>query len=1373
MMHRMRGFGLLEVLIAVVLLAVAAMAGVAYITRGTQHTDWVRDKVFARQRALSILAELRAFVEGGESEVAADLDGFDDGLGYEPSLTIQPDPSDPGAYLPPGNVISGNTRDKGEWRWYRQISVRPFPGAAQRDLRITTVKVFRMRPADTLPGEQMAQMSSVIRTIGDAFPTTQVYDVYLVACENVPGWWVFMDAIQPFIEATLTDLEGRNPGLRFRTHWVTTLGYGRDEEYAPYTNEARDSREDTPWAYCYPGRMPDGMASERYYVPERMRARMNLDGVTTPAFAGGWAAQETFTDTNSNGVRDPGEPFDDGDGDGSWDAGNEMPYALADMNNHCMRYPEAVARHEARVAAGLATDDTPTWRLLLDRMVLDPDRYHNALIVNLHGELLPMPPARNYSDAAALPEAKPGWRVVTHPERIAPTRVAGNDAASIAPRFRVHAYKTAFAGTSGAEVLMTQEEPFLDVNGSGSYDAGEAYQDWNGNGVRDAGLPATLVLPGADHSGAPNAASNPSIVIERLPGGIDTDGSGAGDAYQALHAAPRYPEIFGDGNGDGIRQLAETYFDLDGNGAKDAHDPYQERDGDGAYGTTTEALTDLDGDATFDPARPAEPFNDGNANGSWDPAEPYWDRNGNGVRDGPTTATPPAWQPWNPLDFGSTAAEDAYVANFGEPFLDMDGDSTWDPAETFFDADQDGVRDGGFERGEMWYGIRFEAATNRTVLELHGTPLEAPELSGRGLPSAYRLYDLDHVPCPTPGTAGDTNRFTRDLAWNGSAPKNTARWRITLPTPALRSALASAPGANDGDGVDRVIAVETRLGHDLAAGTLWPARNEPRNLSRTFTWFYGDPEKVPFSERHQMNGDPRHCPYADLDATGTTAAHGYNWYWDNFSDGSGNFQNQWLAFDAGRLRDHWRGRADHDVGRIFQWLRQAITKSEALWNAQTGFSFYYLSLGGDVGYDSANGYSNSIPMDGKPFGLAGDVYENTITGGGGTSTLRGSRKLARTNTGTSAGIRSGGYWWSKPWMGELCPDATYGTQWKPWGNLRANTGTAAGEFHLVRKDGITGTQQPLGTTMRRSESRTNAEGSTSFFNIGTSAATYHHQYQSGHEGSLVEDGPELSEEYNFPLPTTTMVSRPFQLASNWSGGLGDEFNFTDAYPRYSAQLVRRYYDHDNGSLIGSGLVRLQEPGANPRGGYIVINGIDRTTESGSSFIARYSMLSLVHSYFGGGLPGSPNRITQLPRVEVLSPTLITELEDPSTIDVQWRIEWRRWDGKPYTRSYAAGFAQAESDLVYVPMYSTDNGKTWLSMRDDASIQPGHLPWIEGVGPDPARTVLDLTAGGNETFSWAVPKDRFPEGSYLIRIETFRVDESLHYAQHMEKIYVNR
>ena len=49
------------------------------------------------------------------------------------------------------------------------------------------------------------------------------------------------DAIRSFVDATITDLESRNPGLKFRTHWISKLGFGRDEEYAPYSNETRIS----------------------------------------------------------------------------------------------------------------------------------------------------------------------------------------------------------------------------------------------------------------------------------------------------------------------------------------------------------------------------------------------------------------------------------------------------------------------------------------------------------------------------------------------------------------------------------------------------------------------------------------------------------------------------------------------------------------------------------------------------------------------------------------------------------------------------------------------------------------------------------------------------------------------------------------------------------------------------------------------------------------------------------------------------------------------------------------------------------------------------------------------------------------------------
>jgi hypothetical protein len=1375
------GFTLVEVLAAAVLVALASLLGAAHISRGGQHAEWARDKAFARQKALSLLAELRAYVEGGEGEVAADLDGLDDGLALVPTLTLMSDPSDPSQVVPPDHPISGNHLESGVWRWQRRITVRRLPGVEARDLRVVTVRVFRTHPNEPMPGEAMAEVASVIRTVGDAYPTTQVYDVYLLALENVPGWWVYMDAIQPFVEATLTDLEARNPGLSFRVHWITKLGYGRDEEYAPATNETRDSRANTPWAYVYPGKMPDGFAATRYYPAERFRARVNLDGEWAPTLVNGLASAEPFTDGDGDGLHDREEPFVDQDGDGRYDAGNPWPYALADQHNACMRAPDEAARFEARRAAGLERDDAPTWRILLDRMVAEPERYHNAIVVNLHGELLPMPPVRNVSDAAKDPSGLPGWRAVTHPERIRMVRVAGNDAASTPPCWRVHAYKTQFPSTTA---LMTQAEPFLDVDGNGERGATEAFQDWDGDGAYDPGVPITLTIPGGDFTSAINAATGASLRVSRLPGGIDADGNGAADAYQALALAPRYPEAFQDVNGDGRWQRVEPYLDLDGDGAYDVGEPHQELDGDGVRTAASEPLTDVNGNGLHDNARPAEPFTDADADGRWDAPEPYEDADGNGAWTAPTAPVLP-WRAFDPATDGSSALLKAgYIAAYGEPFLDLDADGVRDAGEALFDGDQDGVFDGGFRRGEMWFEAAFDGVARRTVLTLWGTPLECPAVGGAGLEAGWRLYDLDYVPCPTPSSSAGVDRFARDLSTVGSFPKNTARWRVEMTPAGVRRAYETAAGTNDGDVADRVLALETRLGRDLGTGVRWPTASSPANLSRSYAWFCDDLEDVPFSERYQFQGDPRHSPYADTDRAGASYPHGYNWFFDDLRDATTDATGAWLALSSSRIKDGWRkattGGFDyarghgHDVGRLMSWLRTALTRSEALYTTLTGFSYYYLSIGGDVGYDSANGFSNSIPMDGAPFAISGDVFENTITDAGGSAAILGSMKLVRSNTGsTSAGLRAGGAWWSKPWLGELYPDGAYAGQWSVWGNLRAGSGGS--DVRLVRRNEVPAGQQPQGTTLARGIGRLAESGSTSFFNIGTSSphATFHHQFHDGATGALVEDGPELASRYGFPLATNAAISRPFGLALASAGTWGDEFTFTTEYPHFSAQLVRRYYAHQAGAgLTGSGLVRLQQPGG-ARGAHVVVNGIDKTTESGSAFIARYSMLSLIHSFFAAGMPSAPNRVRQLPRVQIVAPTLVTELEDPSSIQVRWSATWRRWDGQPYTTSYPTTFAEDESDLVYVLLVSRDGGSTWTNLLDGSPGELGVLPWIEGVGPDPARTRSDQVAGGDESFLWNTPAVAVPQGSYMLRVEAYRAGETLHYAQHMERIHVDR
>src|SRR5207249_2452607 len=82
-----RGFSLVELLIAGSVIAVISMGGAAYVGRAAQGADMARERLFARQKALSMLSELRGYVEGGVGEVAADLDGFDDGVTQNATLS--------------------------------------------------------------------------------------------------------------------------------------------------------------------------------------------------------------------------------------------------------------------------------------------------------------------------------------------------------------------------------------------------------------------------------------------------------------------------------------------------------------------------------------------------------------------------------------------------------------------------------------------------------------------------------------------------------------------------------------------------------------------------------------------------------------------------------------------------------------------------------------------------------------------------------------------------------------------------------------------------------------------------------------------------------------------------------------------------------------------------------------------------------------------------------------------------------------------------------------------------------------------------------------------------------------------------------------
>jgi hypothetical protein len=1158
------GFTLAELAFSCVIFVIIATVLVNHLTINYTTTASERDRVFAYTKAQSILSEVQAFVDRGQVDAAVDLDMLDDGSTHNPVLTVMTMPD--GSAMAPDSAVSENFRGIGsQWVWSRRISVRPFTGLRNRNVRYVTVSIFK-RDLKSVP-QTVAEMSAVINSTGDGYPATQVFDVYLVAIENIPGWWVYMDSIRPFVESTITDLEARNPGFKVRTHWITKSSFGRNPIYRPYFNEAADSWQPIPQVYFYPGRMPSGSASAYYYVPANVRGRIQVDG------------------SEQHGYESDLNPH---------------PYALADYFNHAMRYPDELALWQARVAAieqreseiAAAIDaetppppelddmsKEPTLRLFLEDLNTSPARYTNALIVNLHGELLPAPPLRNFSDPARSPVLHPEVRVVTHPEELRTRRdaVVTDDV-----KFRVYGFTShsaTYAASGAPEVLpdpIAVEVMGVNLLASGS----------------------------SDHL-------DPAVLLQCLRGGVTVDGT-------------------------------RDYF--------------------------------------------------------------------------PFTAA-------KHLDDGPSTDEMCYTA----AFIDVPGEEKF------------------------------------TRILLYNTPVVAPPNADDGDPTLVRglfdnersqLYQMAYVPCSC--DLDGTQDFSRDLYADGDGPKNTARWRFSVPASFLADGrFVNSAGSSYVPPGDLVLQVRTRIwaGSDPATtGVAWPTPNDPDNLSKTWAWWTDSPSDVPITERSQFLGDPRHCPYRDLLDGDADFANGYNWFLDSLQNDSENSAADYDGLDGSRLRNRWRNCIGSDVGRIMEVWRKGLVGSACVYTTLTGFSNYYVGIGNEVGYDANNGYPNSIPVDFTPLGMPGlQSYLNTINSG---------RKVVR--DGRSP------YWFGIPWLGELYPDWAYASHWMaldgdgmPNGNLEA--GSSSSTFYQA---GINSTysgsnRSAWGTALNNQLQRTGAEGCTSFFNIGDTESTFHHQSSSG-TGTLTAAGTEIIDNYNIVVPTTASISRPFGIAIG-TGSVGDEFGATPySTQRFSAQLLAELYSHPGGN-VGSGMIRLTDAG-NTSSGFIVVNGIDSTTSTGTTFIGKWAVLSLLHSYFSAGEASVGHRIKMPPRVEIVAPNDTTEFTDPDQIALTAAVSWRRWDDLPYRPTGTYG--ESEAELVYVLSYSNDGGKTWRYVQDDSVATPGVRP-TNGL-------YLTADAGpGNETWVWDVPEAQFPAGSYLLHVDCYRVGSEVHYACHTTRFYLDR
>lgn len=1153
---REAGFTFAELTFAMLILVVASAVLINHLSVNYSTTATERDRVFAFSKAQAILAEIQSFVDRGQVDAAVDLDVLDDGLVAKYPLTIQ---TDNNVLVSPGHPVSGNYQRGGNWLWSRRITVQPFLGLNNRNVRYVTVRIFkRDRDGNASP---MADLSAVINSSASAFPTTQVFDVYLLAIENIPGWWVFMDSIKPFVESMITDLENRNPGMSYRTHWITKSAFGRNMAYRPFINDEQDSLNPITEVYHYPGSMPDGSASSYYYVPDNIKARVNLDGF----------------DTNG------------------YDADlNEEPYALADFFNHAMRYPdeyalwqrriELVEDREEEIANALVNGTTvpaeladmskePTLRILLDEMNTDPDKYRNALMINLHGELVPMPAIRNFSDAAKDSANYPNWRVVTHPEEL---RTKKDDGGVTDPlRLRMYAYIDYPNYYSGVDRMS---EPMV--------------VELMGVNLVEPLDPTRLVA---------------AATLQNVPGGVSVGGS---------------------------------------------------------------------------------------------------------------SSYPATWQGAVHVDDCSDTSE------------------------------------------EMHYSAEYvdDSAGQRTRIYLYNTPLGCNQVDGRGLANTERarLYRMEYVPSPV--DAGPS--FASDLTTSGNGTKNTARWTLNLDPSILTSNKFITTGGSPYNPTGDVqLQIRTRIASNLLSsgddswetgGTMFPVMNQPDNLSTTYAWWSDSKDDVPMTERAQFNGDPRHLPYKDCFTDGDDFPDSYNWYHDRLNNGGEYASSDFGSIDGSRLRNRWNSAMWCDVPRYFSLLRGGVVESAAVYTSLTGFSYYYMGIGNDIGYDSANGYPNSIPSDLTPYAGTGSGFLNNIT-------FQRKCVVVRNQSFDN------NYWTGFPWLGELYPDSLASSFFDVSsgavrGNLQA--GGDPGEAFRWQANSAywSSGRSAYGTNIFNNHQRTSTLGCGAFFNHGTSSSRFSHIPYGGN-ALLTSVGQEIADNYSMTMPATAPVNRPFSLS--YSGSAGEHWNYAPYSNRHTASLFHTYYSHSSG--IGSGLVKLTNPAATSAG-YIVVNGISNAVESGTTFLAKWGVLSLAHSFFEAGDSSNTLRIPQLARVEMSSPTDITELNNPSYIDVLYGITWSRWDGQPYTRT--GTFSEDESLLEYVITYSADNGTTWRYVQDNALATVGKRP------QNSINLIVD-SGSGDESYSWEVPSVDFPESSYLLRVECYRQGARVHYAWHQNKIFIQR
>jgi hypothetical protein len=173
--------------------------------------------------------------------------------------------------------------------------------------------------------------------------------------------------------------------------------------------------------------------------------------------------------------------------------------------------------------------------------------------------------------------------------------------------------------------------------------------------------------------------------------------------------------------------------------------------------------------------------------------------------------------------------------------------------------------------------------------------------------------------------------------------------------------------------------------------------------------------------------------------------------------------------------------------------------------------------------------------------------------------------------------------------------------------------------------------------------------------------------------------------------------------------------------------------------------------------YFVINGLSPAGDTGTAYIGRYAVLTLLQGFLlGGSNPHEEFRIPQLPLVRIVTPKESADFVEIEAIALKWDLDWLRWDYQPYNVKMT-GNESERTALIYVVKYSPDEGRTWFYGVNDEETSLGEYP------PESVRI-------SNQELSWGVEGKK---GNFFVRVEAFRENIPLHYAFHQIGISIKR